>query len=162
MEVSADARFSRRAYEYANLAPVSILTVGSANPFFVSPTGAASHLIAYNFIGDLGPTESYGVSRSLGGTAGIEIALPRDWTLEAYGAFAEELSEGGTNNQLNSTFLSEALGNTADNPATPYSPMRDGYFNPSDPAPRTARRCSTSSLRATPGPAIGVGSARPT
>lgn len=130
VEVSADARFSRRAYEYANLAPVSILTVGRANPFFVSPTGAASHLIAYNFIGDLGPTESYGVSRSLGGTAGIEIALPRDWTLEAYGAFAEELSEGGTNNQLNSTFLSEALGNTTDNLATPYSALRDGYFNP--------------------------------
>lgn len=130
VEVSADARFSRRTFEYANLAPVSILTVGRTNPFFVSPTGSASHLIAYNFIGDLGPTESYGMSRSLGGTAGIEIALPRDWTLEAYGAFAEELSEGGTNNQLNSTFLAEALGNAADNPATSYSAARDGYFNP--------------------------------
>lgn len=130
IEVSADARVSRRAFEYANLAPVSILTVGRANPFFVSPTGAASHLIAYNFIGDLGPTESYGVSRSLGATAGIEVELPRDWILEAYGAFAEELSQGGTNNQLNSTFLAEALGNAADNPATSYSAARDGYFNP--------------------------------
>ena len=128
--MSADARFSRRTFEYANLAPVSILTVGRSNPFFVSPTGSASHLIAYNFIGDVGPTESYGMSRSLGGTAGIEIALPRDWTLEAYGAFAEELSEGGTNNQLNSTFLAEALGNAVDNPATSYSAARDGYFNP--------------------------------
>ncbi|WP_296173160.1 TonB-dependent receptor, partial [uncultured Brevundimonas sp.] len=54
----------------------------------------------------------------------------RDWTLEAYGAFAEELSEGGTNNQINSTFLAEALGNAVDNPATSYSAARDGYFNP--------------------------------
>ena len=130
IEVSADARFSRRAFEYSNLSPVSILTVGRANPSFVSPNGSASHQIAYNFIGDLGPTHSYGTSRSLGGTLGVEIDLPREWRLEAYGAFAEELSQGGTTNQLNTTFLAEALGNSPDSAATPYSATRDGYFNP--------------------------------
>lgn len=130
IEVSADARFSRRDFEYSNLSPVSILTVGRANPFFVSPNGSASHQIAYNFIEDLGPTRSYGSSRSLGGTLGVEIALPREWRLEAYGAFAEELSRGGTTNQLNTTFLAEALGNSPDAAATSYSAIRDGYFNP--------------------------------
>ena len=50
------------------------------------------------------------------------------WTLTA--AYAREHGENASSNQLNSTFLREALGAIADNPATAYSAPRDGYFNP--------------------------------
>lgn len=126
---TADARFTRREFSFANLTPVSFLTVTRANPFFVSPNGSASHQIAYGFGEDLGPTRSHGEARSLGLTAGFDIALPADWTLDLYAAFAEEMSEGGATNQLNTTYLAEALGGV-DNPATAYSAARDGFFNP--------------------------------
>jgi len=49
--------------------------------------------------------------------------------LGAYVAYAEERGENGQNRALNSTFLGEALGTTADNPTTVYSAARDGYLN---------------------------------
>jgi alpha-beta hydrolase superfamily lysophospholipase len=47
LDVSADVRFSRRTYGFDNAAPVTIFSVSAANPWFVSPNGAASHLIGY-------------------------------------------------------------------------------------------------------------------
>lgn len=130
LDLSADVRFSRRAYEFANVPGASVFTVTRANPFFVSPIGADSHLLAYSFSGDLGPSRQVGSSRSLGLTAGAVLDLGSGWSLDGYLAHAEERGEAAIRGQINTMFLQEALGNTADNPATDYSPSADGFFNP--------------------------------
>jgi len=129
LELSVDVRFSDRDFGFTNLAPAEILPVTIANPFFVSPTGARSHQIAYSFINDLEPSKVTGSSRSLGATAGFDLALPQDWALSAYGAWAEEQSHV-TTPRLQFAYLYEALGVRPDSAATDYSPVRDGYFNP--------------------------------
>ncbi len=130
LELSGDLRFSDRRYDVANPATASIVTVTSANPHFVSPTGATSHTLAYSFLNDLGNPRRNGASRSLGVTAGAAIDLGRGWSLDGYLALAEEKGERLTTGSLHSLFLAEALGNRADDAATPYSARRDGYFNP--------------------------------
>lgn len=130
LDLSADVRFSRRTYGFDNSPGASVFQVTRANPFFVSPTGAASHLLAYSFSGDLGASRQVGSSRSLGLTAGARFDIGSGWSLDGYVAHAEERGEAEIRGQVNSLFLQEALGNTADNPATEYSAIRDGYFNP--------------------------------
>lgn len=130
LEASAEVRYSRRDFAYATPAPVSLLTVTSANPFFVSPNGSSRHQIAYAFGEELGPTRSAGRSESLGLTAGFEADISRTWRVEAYAAYAAELSRRGEARRLNSRFLQEALGAIPDDPATAYQAVRDGYFNP--------------------------------
>lgn len=129
LELSADLRYSRRAYEVAGPASAGVFRVTQANPSFVSPAGAASHLIGYSFQADLGATRQTGSSESLGVTAGALYALDGDWSLEGYLALAEERGELGVYNRVNSRFLNEALGNVADDPATPFRAAEDGYFN---------------------------------
>ena len=130
LDLSADLRFSRRHYGFDNAATLTIFQVTAANPFFVSPSGAASQLIGYSFYRDLGTSRQDGSSRSLGVTAGGTYDLSRGWSLDGYLAIAEERGESLTTGLVNSVFLNEALGNTADNPATAYTASRDGYFNP--------------------------------
>lgn len=125
-----EARHSRRDFSYATAGPVSLLTVTSANPFFVSPVGAERHQIAYDFTRELGPTRTRGRSESYGLNAGLEIGLGDSWRAEAYGAYAAEFSRRGEDQRLNSRFLQEALGAIADDPATSFVAARDGYFNP--------------------------------
>lgn len=130
LDLSADLRFSNRDYGYENLPTATVFTVTRANPFFVSPSGANLHQIAYSFSNDLGTTRMDGSSRSLGFSGGGVLDLGRGWSLNGYLALAEERNESRLSGQLNSTFLNEALGTTADNPNTSFSAARDGYFNP--------------------------------
>lgn len=128
--LTADGRFSARRYK-ARFAPaVSSFTVGRNNPFFVSPTGAASHQIAYSFAGELPNVISAGNVESLALTAGATLRLDGDWRSEAYGAFAQELTEVRGRNLVNFAILAEALGNVADRADTAFSTARDGFFNP--------------------------------
>ena len=129
IELSGDLRWSDRSYEYASLSGGGLYTVTAANPHFVSPNGSTSHLIAYDFGKELGPTERSGRSRSLATTLGADIDLGGSWSLDVYGSWAEEMNYGAQENQINTTFLNEALGSIADNPATPFSASRDGYLN---------------------------------
>ena len=129
IEVSGDLRWSDRSYEYASLSGGGLYTVTAANPYFVSPNGSTSHLIAYDFGRELGPTLRSGRSRSLATTLGADVALAGSWSLDVYGSWAEEMNYGAQENQINTTFLNEALGSIADNPATPFSAARDGYLN---------------------------------
>ena len=129
IELSGDLRWSDRSYEYASLSGGGLYTVTSANPHFVSPNGSTSHLIAYDFGRELGPTERSGRSRSLATTLGADIDLGGSWSLDVYGSWAEEMNYGAQENQINTTFLNEALGSIADNPATPFNASRDGYLN---------------------------------
>ncbi|MDB5456231.1 MAG: TonB-dependent receptor [Caulobacter sp.] len=128
--LSADARYSDRRYTTHANPPLTNLTVGRANPFFVSPNGAASNTIAYSFQNEAGGLKSTGEVQSRSVSIGAKVKLPGDWRLDAYAVHAEELQDSLSTNVLNSAYLNEALGNIADNPLTAYSAGRDGYFNP--------------------------------
>lgn len=130
LNVSGDLRFSRRAFGHDNAAMTTVLSVSAANPHFVSPDGSSSHLIAYSFLGDLGPSRLEGESRSVGATLGGRYEIGAGWSLDGYLAAAEERGESRTFGIVNSLFLEEALGNIGDDAATPFSTAQDGFFNP--------------------------------
>ncbi|MFT4954862.1 MAG: iron complex outermembrane receptor protein [Brevundimonas sp.] len=130
LTLDGDLRWGRRNWENAGAPPSAMITVDDRNPHFVSPTGAASHQIAYSFRDEIGHTRIFGETENLGVSAGGDLRLPGDWRASVYAAYAREISEGGFTNQVNSTFLNEALGRTPDNPETPFSAPSDGYFNP--------------------------------
>lgn len=129
VELSGDLRFSQREFETESLTPTTIATVTSANPHFVSPTGATSHSIAYSFGEDLGPVHRSGRARSIGASLGARVFLPGDWEAETFLTYGAEHTDDRQSGALQSTYLQEALGNTADNPATAFSAPRDGYLN---------------------------------
>lgn len=126
----ADLRYNHRRNTIDRPSPISAFTITRANPFFVSPNGSASHVIGYSFSDEIGAQSSFGSSKSLGVSAGLEIDLPHAWRGDVYAAMASELGERDSGNIVNSRFLNEALGAIPDDPATPWSPARDGYFNP--------------------------------
>lgn len=130
LTLSADLRFTRRDFDYFGQGTPAIFQITAANPYFLSPNGAASQLIAYNFVRELGAAHTSGRSNSLGLTAGLDAKLWGDWRGEAYLAYAQQEAYSAIPRQLSSTALNEALGNTADNPATAFSTAKDGYFNP--------------------------------
>lgn len=130
VSVNAEARFSNRRYAHWNLAPVAALTVTRANPYFVSPNGAASNTIAYSFQNETGASRGVGRVRSTNFSFGAKVDLPARWRLDVYAGHGEELTRGGASGLINSAALNEALGNTPDNPQSTYSASRDGYFNP--------------------------------
>ncbi|WP_433933410.1 TonB-dependent receptor domain-containing protein [Brevundimonas diminuta] len=129
LEFTGDLRLSQREFETESLTPTTIATVTTANPHFVSPTGATSHSIAYSFGEDIGASPRSGQARSLGASLGVRVFLPADWEAEAFLTYGTERTVDGSRGVLQSTYLQEALGNTADNPATAFSAARDGYLN---------------------------------
>lgn len=129
LEVTADVRYNRREHDITGATSAGIFTVTRANPTFVSPTGAASHTIGYAFLKDLGPTRARGSSESYGVTLGARYDLTSTWSLDGYLALAREKGEAGVYNRAHTGFVNEALGTTADNPATAFSAARDGYLN---------------------------------
>ncbi|MBI1686790.1 TonB-dependent receptor [Caulobacter hibisci] len=128
--LDGEIRYSDRRYSLWNLAPLATLTVTSANPYFVSPTGASSHLIAYDFQNETGASKNTGSVQSRNYVLGAKVVLPADWRLDAYAVHGEEISLNRNTGLVNSAALNEALGNTADSPLSSYSASRDGYFNP--------------------------------
>lgn len=133
-EVDADLRLSDRSFDMRGYADIALMTVTADNPYFVSPDGSTSSDIAYSFINDLGAGRDSGRNRSLGGSAGIsgEVA---GWNVAAYATAAREIVTTRAWNRVNQTFLAEALGAVPDDPSTPFSTIRDGFFNPyGDPA----------------------------
>jgi iron complex outermembrane receptor protein len=126
----ADIRFTDRDFEYALPQTVDIFNVTSANPFFVSPNGTTSEAIAYSFADELGGLQVTGSAENWGSTGTLTFDLGRTWQLQLSGAYAQEIDHRNQDHHLNTSFLDEALGNTPPDPATGYSPARDGYFNP--------------------------------
>ena len=129
LEISADARYNYRDVAFAGPAPIALMSVTAANPFFVSPNGSATQLIGYSFLGDLGNTRQRGSSESYGFTLGAEYEIGA-WSVEGYIAHAEEAGQVHVPGQVNSLFLNEALGATPDNAANAYRAAVDGFFNP--------------------------------
>ncbi len=128
--LTADARYSDRRYTTHVTPPQTTMTVSRANPYFVSPNGAASNSIAYSFQNEAGGLYSTGEVQSRALSIGAKVRLPHDWRLNLYALHGEELQDSLSTNVINSVYLNEALGNLADNPLTPFSATRDGYFNP--------------------------------
>ena len=129
-ELTGDAVYGFRRARQALSAPIALLFVTKANPFFVSPNGAAAAIIEYSFQGDLPPPIARSTAESLALTAGAKVDLWGDWRSDSFVDFSQETEKVRVSGILNSSLLSEALGNIADRPETPYSPARDGFFNP--------------------------------
>jgi outer membrane receptor protein involved in Fe transport len=130
IEVSADARATRRRFTNRGGASVATLTVTRANPYFVSPTGAASERIAYSFQNELGGQRVRGRADTTAASIGLDARLPAGWRAEAYGAYGVEEMASLTSNLTNASYLAEALGAVPDNPASAFSTASAGYFNP--------------------------------
>lgn len=128
--LSADARIGRRDFTSKSSAALTNLTVTKANPYYVSPTGLVSERVAYSFMNEAGGIVVDGHTESLATSLGADVRLPAGWAANLYGAYAQELSFAPQSNLLNTTFLSEAAGLTADSALTNFSAARDGYFNP--------------------------------
>ncbi len=136
--VDGDIRYTERNYTLQTPADTGLLVVTSANPHFVSPTGATRHEIAYSWIDELGPALSTGRTRSVSGAMGLSGAFG-DWNVSAYASGAREFSGRTLSNRVQTTFLAEALGSRADIPTTPFRTATDGFFNPfGDPADTSA------------------------
>lgn len=129
IELSGDIRYGRRKYEAASSVNTGLISVSRANPFFVSPSGAASHSIQYAFA-ELPNARAAGSAESLGVSLGVEAQLWSDWRAEAYGAYGRETGRSDNTGLLNTIAVGEALGVSVDRADTPYSPAADGYFNP--------------------------------
>lgn len=130
LSLSADARWGRREWDTVSAPILTLITVNAGNPYFVSPTGAASHIVGYSFVNELPNPRLGGDAESLGLSFGADLELTGDWRLIGYLAHAAEEASSRPSGALNSLFLREALGTAADNPATAFSAVRDGYFNP--------------------------------
>ncbi|WP_421729106.1 TonB-dependent receptor domain-containing protein [Brevundimonas sp.] len=130
LELTADARYSRRDYAFEAGPGIGVFVVTAANPFFVSPAGAPAHILGYSFSEDLGRPRQSGRSESLGLTAGATYDLTSEWSLDAYVALAREKGDLSVRGRVHTGFLAEALGNAVDDPATAYRAAADGYFNP--------------------------------
>ena len=130
LEVSGEARASRRKFNGRGAAPFSTIVVTPANPYYVSPTGAASETIAYSFQRETGGSRDVGTADTLGFSLGGQAKLPKAWRLDAYGAYGVELLDLMTTGILHSSRLNEATGRDPDNPATAFSTAASGYFNP--------------------------------
>lgn len=129
LTLSAEALYGRRRWVTTAPAAAVILTVDARNPWFVSPTGASSHQIAYAFHDDLGSPRLTGVTEGLSVSASAELEAG-DWRLTGHVSHARNESRGRTLGQLNAVHLEEALGTISDNPLTFWLAARDGYFNP--------------------------------
>lgn len=130
VSLNAEVRYSARRYTMLNLAPIATLTVTQANPYFVSPNGAASNTIAYSFQNETGASRNTGSVQSSNFAFGAKVDLPAGWRLDSYAAHGEELSRNRNTNLVSAPALNEALGTIADSPVSTFSAGRDGYFNP--------------------------------
>lgn len=126
----AEGRYARRTFHLLLASTYTAFPISGSNPFFVSPTGAASDILGYSFLRELGPSRNGGTVRTWSAAAGGTLKLGGGWTLDIYGTRAVEHTFYRNDNTINATYFYEALGVTPDNPATSYDPRRDGYFNP--------------------------------
>lgn len=126
----AEGRYAHRRFEHLAQPSVTVMSVTRANPFFVSPNGSAVTNIAYLFDRDLGPLQTRGKVEAWSVTTGLRAELGGDWQVDGFVSAARQTDQRRNDNILNATALNEALGTTPDDPLTPFSTARDGFFNP--------------------------------
>lgn len=130
LHLTADARYAHRAFDARLAGSAAIVSITKANPWFVSPTGASSDLIAYTLAPELGPIDTHGAAEAVALSLGLDADLGAHWKLRSYAAFAQERERNESRNLVNTAALAEAVGTVPDNPATPFSTARSGFFNP--------------------------------
>lgn len=128
--VYAEGRYTNRQFRHLAQPSLTVMSVTRANPFFVSPNGGAVTNIAYLFDNDLGPLQTRGRVEAWSTTAGVRAEMGRDWQVDGFVSYARQTDHRRNDNILNATALNEALGTTPDDPLTPFSAPRDGFFNP--------------------------------
>jgi iron complex outermembrane receptor protein len=126
----AEGRYTNRRFAHLAQPSLTVMSVTRANPFYVSPNGSAVTNIAYLFDKDLGPLQTRGQVEAWSGTGGIRANIGGDWQLDGFVSYARQTDHRRNENILNATALNEALGTTPDDPLTPFSAARDGFFNP--------------------------------
>lgn len=130
LHLTADARYSHRSFDARLPGSAAIVQITAANPWFVSPTGASSDLIAYSLAPELGPIDTHGYAEAMATSVGLDADLGSRWKLRSYGAFAQEREFNESRNLVNTAALAEATGAIPDNPATAFSTATSGFFNP--------------------------------
>ncbi|HZZ33103.1 MAG TPA: TonB-dependent receptor [Phenylobacterium sp.] len=131
LQITADARYSHRAFDTHLMIPTSNFTVTRANPFFVAPSaGTASETVSYSFAGDLPNPTQTGSAATVTGTLGATLRLVGDWRAEGYLAIAQESDHARSQGLINSSALSEAVGSVPDRPQTAFNTAVNGFFNP--------------------------------
>lgn len=130
VHATVDLRYSRRAFDARQFGAIALDEITSANPYFVSPTGASSDYFAYSLGEEIGPERARGVASSLASSASLDADLGGGWQLRSHVAYAQERDNTLSDHLENDAAMQEALGTIADNPATSFSTAVDGYFNP--------------------------------
>jgi len=125
-----EARYNLRHYEARASASQTILAVTANNPYFVSPNGAASEEIGYSLDQAAGPIINTGEVQDYDLSLGLKRDLGQGWRFDSYLALAGDVGRAYSNNDLNITNLSEALGDIPANPASGFSTAKDGFYNP--------------------------------
>lgn len=128
IELFGSALFARRDFDQNRGGEERAFAVPSSHPYFVSPVpGATSVQMRYNFIDDFGPRQGPGKAVNYSAVLGGTYDFRNGWRFELAGAYAREENER-LDRGVDLARLNEALG--FDNPATPFNPAVDGYFNP--------------------------------
>src|SRR5690606_28249857 len=113
LELSGDFRFAERRARAVLMPSIAVLSVSRANPFFISPTSAASQQIFYSFAGELPNGISYRRVESVTATLAADVRLPGDWRASGYLGVSREDDEADAFGAVNSAILAEALGSTS-------------------------------------------------
>ncbi|HEY0680959.1 MAG TPA: TonB-dependent receptor [Steroidobacter sp.] len=135
----AEGYFSRRTFSVRDSQVVSNLTVTSANPYYVNPTGGTGPIIVqYDFANDGGIPENPGEAESWEAVFGARFNLSTSWQAEAYVAHGKSEDFVRRTQNLNTTpgGINAALANP--NPALAFNPFGGGGI--SDPATVAAIR----------------------
>lgn len=135
----AEGYFSNRNFHLNNIPTAGQYTVPSTNAYYVSPNGAASEVVEFNFYKDYGNAHSNGYVRVGSVTAGTRFELPHRWRLEVSGMYGDDREYVSTDT-INNAALTSALASS--NPATALnvfggtnssqliSGLYTGLFNP--------------------------------
>lgn len=125
-EVFADGHFTQRDAETQGPGQPTILTVSSANPFYVNPTGGTGPIqVHYNFFRDIGGLDSESQVKTYQTTAGATVGGLAGWHITAYGQFGRE-KQNIVADEINPVALNSALADP--NPSTAFNPFGDGSF----------------------------------
>ena len=128
----AEGLFSRRTFSLRDAQVTSNLTVTSANPFYVNPTGGTGPItIQYDFANDGGLPDNPGTAESWQAVFGARFDLGGDWEGEAYVSHGRSEDEVRRTQNLNTTptGINAALANP--DPALAFNPFgRGGISNP--------------------------------
>lgn len=135
----AEGYFSQRSFSLQDSQIVSNLTVTSANPYYVNPTGGTGPVtVQYDFANDGGLPENPGEAESWQAVFGARFNLSATWQAEAYVAHGKSEDFVRRTQNLNTTpgGINAALGLT--NPALAFNPFGGGGI--SNPATVAAVR----------------------